>query len=112
MSGAFKVNSEIKTTTCYMCACRCGFRVHLRDGAVRYIEGNPAHRADRTGSHGGSFNTREFFHGRPREVVRAVRWTFLALVFPVPGLLLVLWPGSGSNAPGSERVLFLRPRRQ
>jgi hypothetical protein len=47
MSGAFKVNSEIKTTTCYMCACRCGFRVHLRDGAVRYIEGNPAHRADR-----------------------------------------------------------------
>jgi anaerobic selenocysteine-containing dehydrogenase len=26
-----------------MCACRCGIRVHLRDGAVRYIEGNPAH---------------------------------------------------------------------
>jgi anaerobic selenocysteine-containing dehydrogenase len=43
MGGAFKVNSEIKTTTCYMCACRCGIRVHLRDGAVRYIEGNPAH---------------------------------------------------------------------
>jgi len=37
------VNVEIKTTTCYMCACRCGIRVHLRDGAVRYIEGNPAH---------------------------------------------------------------------
>ena len=34
---------EIKTTTCYMCACRCGIRVHLRDGAVRYIDGNPAH---------------------------------------------------------------------
>jgi anaerobic selenocysteine-containing dehydrogenase len=34
---------EVKTTTCYMCACRCGIRVHLRDGAVRYIEGNPEH---------------------------------------------------------------------
>ncbi|MGN6702317.1 MAG: molybdopterin-dependent oxidoreductase, partial [Burkholderiaceae bacterium] len=26
-----------------MCACRCGIRVHLRDGAVRYIDGNPDH---------------------------------------------------------------------
>src|SRR6201996_7676791 len=34
---------EVKTTTCYMCACRCGIRVHLRDGAVRYIDGNPEH---------------------------------------------------------------------
>lgn len=42
------------------------------------------------GAMGGSFNTREFFHGRPREVVRAVRWTFLALVFPVPALVLIL----------------------
>jgi DMSO reductase anchor subunit len=41
------------------------------------------------GAMGGSFNTREFFHGRPREVVRAARWTFLALVFPVPALLLL-----------------------
>ena len=35
--------TEVKTTTCYMCACRCGIRVHLRDGEVRYIEGNPDH---------------------------------------------------------------------
>ena len=34
---------EVRTTTCYMCACRCGIRVHLRDGEVRYIDGNPAH---------------------------------------------------------------------
>jgi len=34
---------EIKTTTCYMCACRCGIRVHLRAGEVRYIDGNPDH---------------------------------------------------------------------
>src|SRR5512143_1317633 len=35
--------TEMHTTTCYMCACRCGIRVHLRDGEVRYIEGNPDH---------------------------------------------------------------------
>ena len=35
--------TEIKCTTCYMCACRCGIRVHLRDGALRYIDGNPNH---------------------------------------------------------------------
>jgi sulfite dehydrogenase (quinone) subunit SoeA len=34
---------ETRDTTCYMCACRCGIRVHLRDGEVRYIEGNPDH---------------------------------------------------------------------
>src|SRR4249919_4260240 len=34
---------EVKTTTCYMCACRCGIRVHLRDGEIRYIDGNPDH---------------------------------------------------------------------
>ncbi len=35
--------TDIKTTTCYMCACRCGIRVHLKDGEVRYIDGNPNH---------------------------------------------------------------------
>ena len=37
------VSDEVKYTTCYMCACRCGIRVHLRDGQVKYIEGNPDH---------------------------------------------------------------------
>jgi len=37
------VGDEVKTTTCYMCACRCGIKVHLKDGAVRYIEGNRDH---------------------------------------------------------------------
>ena len=37
------VSDEVKTTTCYMCACRCGIRVHLKNGKVRYIEGNPDH---------------------------------------------------------------------
>ena len=36
-------STETRNTTCYMCACRCGIRVHLRDGEVRYIEGNPEH---------------------------------------------------------------------
>jgi sulfite dehydrogenase (quinone) subunit SoeA len=36
-------SQEVKNTTCYMCACRCGIRVHLRDGEVRYIDGNPDH---------------------------------------------------------------------
>jgi len=34
---------EVKNTTCYMCACRCGIRVTLRDGEIRYIDGNPDH---------------------------------------------------------------------
>ena len=34
---------EVKTTTCYMCACRCGIKVTLKDGEVRYIQGNPNH---------------------------------------------------------------------
>ena len=38
-----KVSDEVKKTTCYMCACRCGINVHLRDGKVRYIEGNRDH---------------------------------------------------------------------
>ena len=35
--------TEVKNTTCYMCACRCGIRVTVRDGEVRYIDGNPEH---------------------------------------------------------------------
>ncbi len=38
---------EVKTTTCYMCACRCGIRVHLKNGHVHYIDGNPDHPVNR-----------------------------------------------------------------
>ena len=58
--------TEVKTTTCYMCACRCGIRVHLQDGAVR--------------------------------------WAFLALVFPVPALLLA-WGGNSAAALTAAFVL-------
>src|SRR3546814_1534370 len=38
-----EVADEIKQTTCYMCACRCGINVYLKDGKIRYLEGNPDH---------------------------------------------------------------------
>ncbi|MFY9239364.1 MAG: molybdopterin oxidoreductase family protein [Roseovarius sp.] len=38
-----KVSDEIRKTTCYMCACRCGIDVHMKDGKVAYIEGNRDH---------------------------------------------------------------------
>ena len=38
-----EIGDETKTTTCYMCACRCGIKVHLREGEIRYIEGNKDH---------------------------------------------------------------------
>jgi sulfite dehydrogenase (quinone) subunit SoeC len=37
---------------------------------------------------GGSYNTREFFHGRKRSVLRSVKWFFLATAFVLPVLLL------------------------
>ena len=37
------VSDEVICTTCYMCACRCGIKVHLLDGGIRYIEGNRDH---------------------------------------------------------------------
>ena len=37
------ISDEIKQTTCYMCACKCGINVHLKDGKIRYIDGNKEH---------------------------------------------------------------------
>lgn len=47
-----KISDEVRRTTCYMCACRCGIDVHIRSGAdgapkVRYIEGNRDHPVNR-----------------------------------------------------------------
>ena len=39
------------------------------------------------GQMGGSFNTREFFHGRGLRFLRAVKWIFLLLAFALPVLL-------------------------
>ena len=40
------------------------------------------------GATGGSFNTREFFHGKSAVVVRNVKWIALALAFALPAMLL------------------------
>lgn len=39
---------------------------------------------------GGSFNTREFFHGMAPAFLRSVKWIFLVLAFVVPVALLLL----------------------
>ncbi|MDE9450215.1 molybdopterin-dependent oxidoreductase [Aliiroseovarius sp. Z3] len=41
------VSDEVRKTTCYMCACRCGINVHMKDGQVAYIEGNRDHPVNR-----------------------------------------------------------------
>ena len=41
------VADTVVPTTCYMCACRCGIRVHLLDGRIRYIDGNSLHPVNR-----------------------------------------------------------------
>ncbi|MHB8535030.1 MAG: dimethyl sulfoxide reductase anchor subunit family protein [Sulfuricaulis sp.] len=38
---------------------------------------------------GGSFNTRDFFHGAAPWLFRSIKWIFLVLVFPVPIALLL-----------------------
>ena len=39
---------------------------------------------------GGSFNTREFFHGMSEMFVKSVKWIFLIGVFPIPVILLLI----------------------
>jgi DMSO reductase anchor subunit len=46
------------------------------------------------GMMGGSFNTREFFHGATDERMRTVLWTFLLLAFAAPVVLLLLAPSA------------------
>jgi anaerobic selenocysteine-containing dehydrogenase len=38
---------EIRRTTCYMCACRCGIDVHFRGGRPVYVDGNRSHPVNR-----------------------------------------------------------------
>ncbi len=54
---------------------------------------------------GGSFNTREFFHGRTADLLRSVKWSFLLLVFPIPLLLLAL--GASSASAGLLTTAFV-----
>jgi DMSO reductase anchor subunit len=54
---------------------------------------------------GGSFNTREFFHGRPAGLLRNLKWVFLVLVFPVPVALLAA--GLAGPAAGVLAAAFV-----
>lgn len=53
---------------------------------------------------GGSFNTREFFHGAGSRLFLSLKWLFLALVFPFP--VLLLWAGFLSREPGMMAAAF------
>src|SRR5262249_25436785 len=59
--------------------------------------GEPRIEQKSQGFMGGSFNTREFFHGKAPGFVRAVKWTFLTLAFPIPMALLAA--GLAGDAP-------------
>ncbi|MBL8341306.1 MAG: dimethyl sulfoxide reductase anchor subunit [Rubrivivax sp.] len=61
---------------------------------------HPQLRQRSMGFMGGSFNTREFFHGRSAGTLRWVRWAFVALAFALPmaGLAGVAWRGFGDVA--------------
>ncbi len=54
---------------------------------------------------GGSFNTREFFHGASESFFKSIKWVFLVLVFPVPVVLLLM--GMGSSAAAVLVLAFL-----
>ncbi len=57
------------------------------------------------GSMGGSFNTREFFHGVTPGFMRSLKWVFLLLVFPLPALLL--WAGLLRRTPALVVLAFV-----
>ncbi|MEO8135830.1 MAG: hypothetical protein ABI831_17870 [Betaproteobacteria bacterium] len=57
------------------------------------------------GATGGTFNTREFFHGRTRAFLRSVKWLFIALVFVVPTLLLG-WALAGAPSVMVQHALM------
>ncbi|MCW8854308.1 MAG: dimethyl sulfoxide reductase anchor subunit [Gammaproteobacteria bacterium] len=40
------------------------------------------------GAMGGSYNTREYFHGKTAIFLKSIKWLFMMLVFPVPIILL------------------------
>ncbi|MDH5784005.1 MAG: dimethyl sulfoxide reductase anchor subunit [Chromatiales bacterium] len=48
-------------------------------------------RQEAMGMMGGSFNTREYFHGKTASFLKSIKWIFLVLVFALP--LLLLWGG-------------------
>ncbi len=54
---------------------------------------------------GGSFNTREFFHGRTAGALLLVKWGFMAAAFALP--LLLLWGGLVTGHPALFGLAFV-----
>jgi DMSO reductase anchor subunit len=52
---------------------------------------------------GGSFNTREFFHGKSAAFLRSLKWGFLLLGFVAPALLLA----AGFSGAGALEIMLL-----
>jgi sulfite dehydrogenase (quinone) subunit SoeC len=56
------------------------------------------------GMMGGSYNTREYFHGRTLAFMKSIKWLFLVLVFPVP--LALMWLGMANGDAALLAVAF------
>ena len=54
---------------------------------------------------GGSFNTREFFHGKSAPFFRSIKWIFLVFAFPLPAA--ILWWGLAAERPALLVVAFV-----
>lgn len=52
------------------------------------------------GAMGGSFNTREYFHGQTEMFLKSIKYIFMVLVFPIPLVLL-----SAAISDGNTQVL-------
>jgi DMSO reductase anchor subunit len=57
------------------------------------------------GAMGGSFNTREYFHGASKRKYKNIKWAFLILVFPIP--LCLVSAGLATNLLGLYLAAFL-----
>ncbi len=67
---------------------------------------HPVIRQRAMGFTGGSYNTREFFHGRAPGTLRSVKWFFLGAGFALPALLLAAAPASSAAAGAAFAVQF------
>jgi DMSO reductase anchor subunit len=56
------------------------------------------------GMMGGSFNTREFFHGAQPRTVLQIRWAFFVLTFGAPAALMALALGAASGESLSAKI--------
>jgi sulfite dehydrogenase (quinone) subunit SoeC len=54
---------------------------------------------------GGSFNTREFFHGVSAKWFKSIKWIFLVLVFAAPAILLIV--AMRTPSPSLLLVIFV-----